>query len=297
MTERAPSSSAAPPRPLRDSPRPFPTSSKVAVLLKGPLLFVAALMVAMGAPLCGGALGEGGGRTLFFENQDVPATVLASDPFTVKGKHSSHTEWRVRARADFMGAPLEASADLVRDPGVGATVQLRVPKRRPDLAIPFVGAAPRDRYLWLFGLAMTGVGALVLAGALLGNRRDLRVLLHGTLTRGTLVEKVPIAVKHGTNWRLTFTYPIERGESARATFTVPVSDMMRMTDEREEWLVYDPARPTTCVVLDALPDHVRADEAGHLTPIPAERAVYRALPLAVVIVAVIAGLLLSRLFG
>jgi hypothetical protein len=164
-----------------------------------------------------------------------------------------------------------------------------VPHRRSDLAVAYRGSGP-PLFSRLVPLAIAGLaGFAVLAIALHRNVRDLRVLRHGRLSHGKVVEKTQRTHRRGVSWTLVFAYPTTGGPQ-RTTVKVDNAEVERLIDEEREPLVYDPRVPSYAVLLDALPDHVRVDDYGGLTSVPWGRGLVRALPIAAVLVAVVWGL-------
>jgi hypothetical protein len=176
---------------------------------------------------------------------------------------------------------------------VGEPVTAFVPRKRPDLAVAYRRGGPSLAGLVAFAIAALAGGA-VQAVALTRNARDLRVLRHGRLSEGKLVEKIEKPHRRGVNWTLVFSYPTTSGQQ-RTTVKVENANVDRLVDADREPLVYDPHAPAYAVLLDALPDHVRVDDDGALTPVPWRRGLMRALPLAAVLAAGLWAVVTSRL--
>lgn len=127
-----------------------------------------------------------------------------------------------------------------------------------DAEEPGVSRLPAARRA-LFGAAagFAGVfpliGAVLLAVALLGNRRHLRLMVHGELSEGKVVDRKPTSVTINDQpvYRYTIEYPDAAGRSHRITTRTHKTDQVE--DEPTETLLYDPERPDRGVLLDALP--------------------------------------------
>ena len=290
-----PSSPAASFRPLFDVPRAFPMSSKLAVLWKGPGLPGGAFIVFLCAWLTGLVLVEHGGRTVLFSCVDVRGEVTRVVTHRIEGKRETRLEFRTTARASWDGRDIVAIGDLTRPVEVGRAVTVRIPQARPDLAIPYIGDAPRNRFGWLLPAALTAIGLALMIGQLVYNARDLRVLLWGRLVQAKIVKREALPVKDGVRHRLTFAFDV-RGREARTMVVVAGDQYTRITDEKREWLVYDEQRPANALLLDMLPDRVRAED-GRLTPIPAARAVLRGMSFVLACSGLTFGLVASRLLG
>jgi hypothetical protein len=289
------SSLSSPRRPqsLRDAPRSIDVATRVAVLLKGEPVWMACLMILAGLLMGVDELRQTGAVALAFDGDEVPGVIETVVPRRRSSKGSTGSSWRITASASVGGARVMAHGTLRAQGAAGEPVTVFVPRRRPDLAVAYRGSGPPREGVLPYAIAgLAGVGVLVVA--LHRNARDLRVLRHGRVSAGKIVEKTQRTHRRGVSWTLVFSYPTTAGPR-RTTVKVENAEAERLVDEEREPLVYDPRAPSYAVLLDALPDRVRVDDHGALTPVPWQRGLVRALPIVAVLLALAWGLLATGL--
>jgi hypothetical protein len=100
-----------------------------------------------------------------------------------------------------------------------------------------------------------------------GNRRA-RLLRDGVFTTGVLKSKRPTntRVNNRTVYVLDFEFTARDGRRCIATARTSMTE--RLTDEREEPLLYNPEKPEDAVMLDDAPSRPRFDETGALMARP-----------------------------
>jgi hypothetical protein len=278
---------------LRDAPRAIDGATRLAILLKGDAVWMSCLMMLVGLLFGAEELERTGAAALLFDGVEVPAVVESVEVVRRSSKNGAKFDWQIRAAADVDGDRVVAHGTLSSAAAVGEPVMAFVPHKRPDLAVAYRRGGPS--LVGVVAFAIAGLaGVAVFAVALVRNVRDLRVLRHGRLSEGKLVEKIEKPHSRGVNWTLVFSYPTTSGQQ-RTTVQVENANVDRLVDAEREPLVYDPRAPAYAVLLDALPDHVRVDDDGALTPVPWRRGLVRALPMAAVVVALLYALAASRL--
>lgn len=111
------------------------------------------------------------------------------------------------------------------------------------------------------------------------NRMWVRLLTHGVETRAWLVDQKVLPSRKGrsTTYQLTFSFEDEDGAGRR--YTTAVTDASRLTDEKEERLLYDPAEPESAALLDQLPGRPRIERGAFVDTAPA--ALWPRLPVPV----------------
>ena len=125
--------------------------------------------------------------------------------------------------------------------------------------------------------------AFVVGGVRKGNRRA-RLLRDGVCTTGVLKNKRPTntTVNNRRVYDLDFEFSARDGR--RCTATARTSMVERLTDEREEPLLYDPENPDDAVMLDEAPSRPRFDESGALVARPVAALLAMILPALVIAV-------------
>jgi hypothetical protein len=111
---------------------------------------------------------------------------------------------------------------------------------------------------------VAGLGLLV--ATWLRARKHLRLLVHGEIAPGRLVnkEETPHKINKQPVYKLTFEFTDWRGEPQHAV--VKTEKVARLEDEPYERLFYDPQQSSRAVLMDALPGNVRFGPDGELQP-------------------------------
>jgi hypothetical protein len=227
---------------------------------------------------------------------DVDAVVETVTPVQRSSKHRRWTEWEVTARVPDRPEVL-AFGSLKSKVDLGEKLHARVPDARPDLALAWVdGDPPSSFFLWLTVALLAGAFGFAFA-AVFQNRRDLFLLRDGLLTTGKIIDRQSRKVKQGTVWTLVFLYKTVRAGEQTTRVVVHEKALGRLVDEEAELLVYDPANPSRALLLDALPDHVRAHADGEWTPIPWQRGALRTIPLFLGVAFLVGGVFVLRVLG
>lgn len=154
----------------------------------------------------------------------------------------------------------------------GASVEVLYRPDAPDIC-RVVGM--RTSKAGLVGLLIVSIfaaiGALILLVPALLAGPKLRLLRVGRYTKGVVFhrEATGMYVNNAQVWRLTLRFTDHTGTEHRAVFkTSLVEDV---TDDREEGVLYDPARPTRFTMVDLLPDAVRLSPDGAWRPVDGRR--------------------------
>ncbi len=126
---------------------------------------------------------------------------------------------------------------------------------------------------------------------------DARLLVHGRLAWGKLVrrEETNVRVNRRRVIKLTFDFADESGHHHRVVARLHTPELLE--DEREEPLVYDPARPARARLLDALPGRPRIGADGRVAQaasLPAAGSLLILPVLALVELVLLVGLVATR---
>ncbi|MCB0222637.1 MAG: DUF3592 domain-containing protein [Anaerolineae bacterium] len=107
------------------------------------------------------------------------------------------------------------------------------------------------------GLAFVGFGFL-------SGLRASRLLRHGKIAQGRLIEKSPTntRINNQTVYKLTFAFTADDGRQYQAV--ARSHQPGNLEDEDQEQLLYDPHRPTRAVLLDNLPGAPSIDDSGYI---------------------------------
>jgi hypothetical protein len=133
---------------------------------------------------------------------------------------------------------------------------------------------------WAMALGIVPLAGLVMLGfaSAIGWKRT-RLLRAGHLVMGRLKHKRPTSTK--VNGRVVHELTFEFGgrDGRRHEVTVRTSAPERLEDEKQEPLLYDPARPSRAYLLDQAPSRPRFGPTGELlgAPRPALRLLLPAL--------------------
>lgn len=105
-----------------------------------------------------------------------------------------------------------------------------------------------------------GIGMLYFAAR--RYRKYLHLVRHGVLTTGKVLRKEATSTKvnEQTVYRVIFQFKTQSGSLHESSVSTHLTDMLG--DEAREPLVYDAARPSDAVLLDALPRNIRTMLTG-----------------------------------
>ena len=114
-------------------------------------------------------------------------------------------------------------------------------------------------------------------------RRRRHLLEHGVVAMAKLIDKraTNVRVNRQTVWELTFEFTGRDGRKHEAK--ARTHETLRLEDERQEPLLYDPAEPSTAYMLDELPSRPKIDLVGELEGRPAAAALALVLPVVVIL--------------
>ena len=106
---------------------------------------------------------------------------------------------------------------------------------------------------------------MVLNGYLIG-RKTRRLLECGQLAEGKLKSKEPknTRINNKRVFKLTFEFTANDGRTYQAKSRTHHPE--KLEDEATEQIIYDPADPTKCLLVDAMPGYFRVDETGNIQP-------------------------------
>ena len=129
---------------------------------------------------------------------------------------------------------------------------------------------------------LVGLG-FIWGGVRRGNRRA-RLLREGVCTTGVLKAKRPTntTVNNRRVYELDFEFTARDGRRCIATARTSITE--RLTDEREEPLLYNPENPDDAVMLDEAPSRPRFNEGGMLMGRPVAALFAMFLPALVIVV-------------
>jgi hypothetical protein len=256
-------------------PRRVPVSTRLVVALGHPLALLGWIFTAFGAacvPLFVMNADLSSWREFRGPLESVSGVITASEQTRAsvggsKGRKGTpvfahHYAFELHGRR-YHGVSYRTGGGLL-PPGARVTVEF-VPGR-PELS------RIRGMRRALFGpgaalaivFPLAGVGLLV--ATWFRGRKHLRLLVHGEIAPGRLVnkEETPYRVNKQPVYKLTFEFTDWRGEPQRVV--VQTEQVARLEDEPYERLFYDPQQPSRAVLMDALPGNVRFGPDGELQP-------------------------------
>ncbi|MEW6469507.1 MAG: DUF3592 domain-containing protein [Bacteroidota bacterium] len=146
--------------------------------------------------------------------------------------------------------------DLALQPGDSVTVEYSIPRPQSS-RIAGLRKAPLSFTIFLILLLFPVTGIITLAVALRKGFRTIHLLRYGLLTTGRVTgrEATSMRVNRRTVYKVFFEFTGADGMKHKTI--VHTHDIGRVTDEREEKLVFDTSNPQHAVLLDALPKAVR----------------------------------------
>jgi hypothetical protein len=152
-----------------------------------------------------------------------------------------------------LGLPMSAGEKVTVEYPAGRPETSRIKGMRTGMFGAFV----------LFVAIFPAVALVLVAIGLRSGRRGLRLLKHGQLAEGRLIDKrsTNMKVNNQTVWKYTFSFVAADGREYQA---IGRSHTDRLEDEPAESLLYDPANPTRSVMLGSLPGDPRIDEQGQI---------------------------------
>ena len=112
--------------------------------------------------------------------------------------------------------------------------------------------------------------ALIIIPLILSRKRN-ELLEHGVAVMARLKSKeaTSMSVNRQTVYKLTFEYVGEDGRSH--TFDVKTHMTMKLEDEAEELVLYDPKHPERALPIDEIPGPLLIGEGGELMAVPLSR--------------------------
>ncbi|HVS31675.1 MAG TPA: hypothetical protein VMS98_09485 [Thermoanaerobaculia bacterium] len=127
------------------------------------------------------------------------------------------------------------------------------------------------------------VAGFFLAWSIRKGRRRRHLLEHGLVAMGKLTDKraTRVRVNRQTVWELTFEFTGRDGRKHETR--ARTHQTMRLEDERQEPVLYDPADPSIAFVLDEMPSRPKVDLAGELEGRPLAAALSLILPALVIV--------------
>lgn len=271
---------------LAPAPRPVPWSLRAQVMGSGvmPLLgwiflgvglVVASFFLAMAEPLFGdpfaGPLVTVEGRVLRLE----PTNVRVNDRDVV----AVHFEYQLGDRP-HRGVSYTSTAA----PAPESVVPVEVVRGQPRHArIRGLRTAMFPSFA-AFVLIFPAIGAaFVLVGLWLGARK-VRLLRHGKLARGRVVDAQPTNTKINNQRVHRVTFAFVDGAGRERTAVLRTHRLHAISDQADELLLYDPAGPGI-VAWDLLPSRPEVDRDGHFEAVGLGRLVPVLLPPTLVAVA------------
>lgn len=190
---------------------------------------------------------------------------------------ANHYEYSVAGQT-FDGVSYSTGRDV--EPGQRVLVEYlqrspaksRIAGERQKMFGPFVA------FVIIFPLV--GLG-FVYGGTRWGNKRA-RLLRDGIFTTGTLKSKRPTntTVNNRRVWELVFEFTARDGRRIETKVRSSVPE--RLTDEREEPLLYNPDKPDDAIMLDDWPSRPQFDETGTMVGRPVAAFVSMILPAIVI---------------
>lgn len=148
-------------------------------------------------------------------------------------------------------------------------------KDNRDVTVEFPAGSPhhsriqgmRRGIIGLFGLMpvlFPAIGLCFMAGGIRKGLKGIRLLTHGEMAGGQLVDKqaTNTQVNKQTVYKLTYMFTAADGQLYEAYAKDHETD--KLEDEATEPLLYDPMNPSDAVLLDNLPGCPRVDDMGQV---------------------------------
>lgn len=151
-------------------------------------------------------------------------------------------------------------------PESGARVPVEYVRAKPTTArIRGMRTALFPGIVWLVAVIPAIGAVLVLVGVLLGSRQ-VKLLQHGQLTRGRLIESRPTNTTINNQRVRVLTFRFQDATGKERDGTVRTHRLAGVTDEAEENLLYDPIG-SRIVLWDMLPKRPELDRDGQFRPL------------------------------
>jgi hypothetical protein len=169
------------------------------------------------------------------------------------------------------------------DEAEAGPVTIEFPKGRPERSrVRGMRRAPFPA-IAAFPVIFPIIGMVFAGHRLASGRKAIRLLKNGALALGSLESKraTNVTVNDRRLYALTFTFKADDGQTYHVTSKT--TDPENLEDEPKERLLYDPIRPSSAVMFDALPGSPRMDGQGQFLPGQSWSAVLLIIPLATVI--------------
>ncbi|MCA9618426.1 MAG: DUF3592 domain-containing protein [Myxococcales bacterium] len=295
--------------PIADPPRSVSLSARLQAFFGGILNQVGWIMMAVGLLAAGIFTADSEAVTMLTFRGDKGTTV--GKVVAVEDTHAEENEtpvMKVRFSYEVEGKTYEYRSFTLNAPfDAGDTVPVEYLVARPSAA-RIQGMRMRTFGSFaVFAALFPLVGFLILARELGAARSRVRLLGHGRLARGRLVNKVETNTRINEQpvYALTYRYTVERQEM-RPNFRGPAVVheehevvyrthlIAKVTDEAEEPLLYDPDRPSRAQLLDDLPGSVALDARGGFEASFGKTLVFLLAPIGCVLALLIA---LASAFG
>lgn len=199
----------------------------------------------------------------------VPATVTSSEPTGASeggGEHSEGTPiYANHYRFEYQGktyAGVSYATGNRLEPGSQVPVEIAGsnPRRSRIRGMRSATFGPIVLLVFIFPV----VGLAFLGAGLWQSLKALRLLRHGEVAEGKVVEKkrTNMTINNRRVYRLTFAFTTRDGRKLRAIARTHQSELLE--DEALEPLLYDPADPTRSTLLDHLPGGPRIGRQGEI---------------------------------
>lgn len=176
--------------------------------------------------------------------------------------YANHYAFRVeRLEQDFHGISYTTGQTFSE----GERVTIEYLSNNPDIS-RIQGARSGTFSPWV--LCFVGIfpliGIIFVAVSLVSGFKANRLLTHGRVALGTLINKEPTntRINNQTVYKLTFEFTADTGQRYEAT--ARSHQPYALEDEPQEQLLYDPQNPKKAVLLDSLPGEPDIDEWGNI---------------------------------
>lgn len=272
----------------RDSQlRRVPAAASLSVLFGGFLTQFGGFFFAFGMIFCWVFIGLADSSSLYvFSGEVVQAEGVVTACEASNARENNQQVYSVRY--EFMDErrtrQTGESFFTGRQFNVGERLAIEYPRGKPAVSRVKGGrTAPFDAWV-LFVVIFPLVGAVMAFFGVKRGWHNLRMLHVGKLARGRLVgkEATNTKINKQTVYKLTFEFTTESGEVARVSDST--HETWRLEDEHEEQLLYDPARPSSGALVDALPGGVKFSEQGEVIECSVTHAATRlVIPLTAVV--------------
>lgn len=163
--------------------------------------------------------------------------------------------------AEYRGESYTTGAQFA----VGDSVTVEYLRNRPEISrIQGARAGTFSPWVFCFVGIFPAVGLAFIIFSLKNGLKGSRLLKHGQLTRGKLIDKQPTntRINNQTVYKLTFEFTAANGQRYQASANS--HQPANLEDEAREQILYDPANPQHAVLVDNLPGSPEIDEFGQV---------------------------------